>query len=547
MRRAALAAGVAVLGLIGPPAAVADLTDPERVEIWAAWREQPLELSDAPLEDLALLPGSDHATAEAIVALRDAGELRTWDDLLAVDGLDSHRLEEWRDLVTLGRLRGVRVEGRWDGRDVRTAGRVREGRTTLGWVTRSDPAVRRGWMAVDAGRWSVVAGALRARFGGGLVEGDALARGRSGWARSPRPGRVRGRTDGSQPRAWSGVGLTFEVLGGGGIVLSGHDAEDRRTTVVAWSQPWGPDGTWGTTLAWGDRPARASLWLRRSLSGAGSVWLDAGVAPDLRAGATAAGWSMRGRGWRVQTAVARSDRRQPAARDPLTGLPLDRPHTAWQTHGRVRVARVTFEASVIRRIRSAGSSRSAEQRVRLAARWTAPRTRTSDPRWSVRLGAGIDEDLEAPVSEPRARLVVERSTESARLRLAWGRRGPVADAVEAWSARYRWRTSTSSARRIELGVGVNPAERSAAWAVVRPLAGPLPLWIPGRGHAAWVAGEFEVLGTRLSAWTWTRGPGVDAGTGWGLALRRRAGSMVRRLQRDSTIPLPRARVPRGRP
>jgi hypothetical protein len=525
----------------------ADLTDPERVGIWESWREQPLDLRDAPVADLALLPGSDHATAEAVVVLREAGELQTWEDLRRIDGLDPHRLEEWRDLATLGRLRGWRIDGRWDGADARSAGRLREGRTTLGWVTRSDPGVRRGWVRVEGRRWSVVAGALRARFGGGLVEGDALARGRSGWARAPRAGRIRGRTDGSIPRAWSGAALTFDLGAGRGRVLHGRDPEDRRTTILAWSHAAGAGGAWGTVLAAGERPARMSLWMHRELPQAGSIWFDVGLSPRLRAGATAAGWSMRGRGWRLQTAVAHSDRSQPAARDPLTGLPFDRPHTAWQAHGRVRVARVTFEGSVIRRLRSAGAARTADQRVRLGARWTLPRARSGDPRWSVRLGLGVDEDLDAPIGEPRARLVVERSTEASRVRAAWGRRGPVADAVEAWSLRYRRRTPSRLLRRVELGAGVNPAARSAAWAVVRPLAGPLPLWIPGHGHAAWIAGEVHWLGTRIAAWAWHRGPDADGATGWGVALHRRGGSMVRRLQRRSSIPLPRARAPRGRP
>ena len=538
---------VLVVGVVLVRCAAADLTDPERVEIWESWREQPLDLRDAQVADLALLPGSDHATAEAIVVLREAGELRTWDDLRPIDGLDPHRLEEWRDLATLGRVRGWRIDGRWEDADARTAGRLREGRTTLGWVTRSGSGVRRGWVHVEGRRWSVVAGALRARFGGGLVEADALARGRRGWARAPRAGRIRGRTDGSIPRAWSGVALELDVGAGRGRLLHGRDAEGRRTTVFAWSRAVTEDGAWGTVIATGERPARVSLWTHRELGRAGSAWFDVGVSPALRAGATAVGWSMRGRRWRLQTAVAHSDRSQPAARDPLTGLPFDRPHTAWQAHGRVRVARVTFEGSVVRRLRSAGEARAADQRTRLAARWTVPRARDGDPRWSVRLGLGVDEDLHTPVSEPRARVVVERSTDTSRVRAAWGRRGPVADAVEAWSLRYRRRTPSRLLRRVELGAGVNPADRSAAWAVVRPLAGPLPLWIPGHGHAAWIAAEVHWFGTRIAAWAWHRGPDADGETGWGLALRRRGGSMVRRLQRGTAIPLPRARAPRGRP
>ena len=501
--------------------AVAGFDDPERLEVWEVWREDPIDLREAPESDLALLPGSDPTLAAALVALRRDRPDFGRDDLLRLEGVDTHRLEEWEALACWHVPRGLRVDATHEVGVDRIRLRLRRGAWNLGVVARSTPRLGRLALSGRVLGTDLIAGALRPTFGAGTAVGDALGRSRTGPVRGPRAGRVRGRTDTSPTPGWRGLALRRAVARGHVTVVAGRDPTSSPSWIVHWETR-----DRGLVAIGGRRPTRIAGWTRHAVDDATDVWAEAGAGPDLGSGVTSTGVRRRGPGWSLEAGWTRAGRAVRDGRDPVTGAALDRPHTVWQLHGRVREGPLRFEGTLRHRRRADARDR----RVRADLVWTRPRRHDDAPRWRVRLGAGVDERPDDGITHALLRTEGERTTSRLRVRLAWSHRGVADDPASAITLRVRRRGVGFAGVDAEVGLGAATADRSSPWAVVRPLAGARPLWVPGAGHAAWVALSAGEGPLRAGAWLWWRGPVDDGATGGGLAVRYEAGAVVRRLQ-----------------
>lgn len=501
----------------------ADLVEPERLEAWDRWREQPLDLRDASEADLALLPGSDRAVARAITRLREADPDFTRADLRNIDGLDVHALDDWDELVVRTIPRGVDFGVTSENASHRTALGVHRGRWRSALVHRDEPGVTRGWVRVRVGRTEWTAGALRFDAGSGLGVGDALGRTRSGPVRRPRPARVRGRTDASEAAGWTALATTFETPAGRVHAVFGNAADRTRVGAMSFDAR---DGRHGALLRIDGRSARIAAWTRREIADRWEVWSETSTSARVDDGAVTLGTRRRWRGAVVGAAWTRASGARPDARDPITGAWLDRPHGAWQFDARARHGPYRVEAFLRHRRRD----ESVDERLRLDLSWVRPREYDGEARWSVHGHVGFDEDVDGAAVDPRLRAEVQRSDATTRWVMTWARRGPASDAVESFAVRGRRRFASDPWSHLEIGFGTAAGARAVPWFVVRPGAGIRPLWIPGSGEAVWVAGGGHLGRVRWGLWTWWRGPVDDAPFGVGLQLRAKTGTMVRRLQ-----------------
>jgi len=513
------------LGLVlGTVSARADLVDSERIEAWERWREQPLDLRSAAEDEIALLPGADRSIARAVVNLRTARRDFDFADLDRLDGLDAVTLETWSELVELDAVSGFRWESTVETTRRRHAVRGRRGNWTVGGVRADAGGATRGWLTGRMVGTDVTVGALRFDFGSGLGVSDALGRSRLGAVRRPRTARVRGRTDASTTVGWRGVALGRRFAFGHVHTLVARDVADDLSCVLAFDRR---DGRGGVVVHAAETGVRGATWIRRDLTAAVHLWAEGSAASTLDDAVTGVGLRSRGAAGEVDIAWVRADGARGGATDPITGSKIDRTHAAWQIDARTRQGPLRIEALFRHRERA----EDVDERLRVDLAWTAARKHDGAPRWNARASVGVEEDVEADAVEPMLRTELRRSTDLARVVLAWARRGSAASGREALALRVLRRVEWGGFASIEAAVGHAARDASAPWFVSRPLAGIRPLWIPARGHAGWfaVAGGHGIV--RWGAWAWWRGPVADGATGAGFALRLEQGDVVRRLHR----------------
>mgnify|MGYP000057368197 CR=1 FL=1 len=168
-------------------ASAAAAQEAEEIEALQLWLEEPLDLREATVEELLLLPWLDRRQAEAVVGLREAGGLRRLEDLDLVPGLGRDQRRALAPFVRLPaaapalRLRLLRRGRARPGDPLRTRDKAR-----MGWGSWQVAGEGRGgaplrvacgWEGERATAW---VGQVRARLPWHLLWDDPLGRGRSG-------------------------------------------------------------------------------------------------------------------------------------------------------------------------------------------------------------------------------------------------------------------------------------------------------------------------------------------------------------------------------
>jgi hypothetical protein len=212
-----------------------------RIEQLREWQEAPLDLLRADVTELALLPGLDPGLAEAVVGLRELGELRTEEDLLRVPGIGEADLEAMRPYVSIRSSRNS--SGEWKSLAQRRQGGPADSRHSLHLVSgalrvdalaRAGPAPSwRGAVSVQTGPIELMFGDLTFRSASGFLD---RVTGRSRLAPAPKPRTATVRRSVPEPTGpWRRAGSVW---------------------------PWRGDGVWRSRGE--HRTVAGSLWLRWS-------------------------------------------------------------------------------------------------------------------------------------------------------------------------------------------------------------------------------------------------------------------------------------------
>lgn len=523
--------------------AAADLIDEERSALWEQWREEPLDLRVASVDEIELLPECDGRLALAVVSLRDAGELPGELEVLAQRlGTSVALAEAWRDLVVLG---DGAPGPRWSrASDLRTATIVpptgpvelrAQGRARLGALGvahgRRGPGTPpgRSWATWTRGELTILGGHLRARTGDGLALADAGTRSRTGRALAPRSPRLEGRSGTTVAEAPVGAGLQWEGERQRAWIalLRAPEQPQRWAGAVAASRA---GARVGLSLVAEPGRGRSSLWIARDGQRAGSWWLALGRTPGGWLSHAGTVWS--GPTWRVGAAFTRAATPLGAGNDPLTGSLLDREHRASQIDAELRERTWSLELLARRVTRGRPDRIETKERGRVRWEWRPSVGRDARARWRLALESGLDEDLTEPLEETatstsvqRVRIEREGRNDSPLTRavVVWRRAGRVGARQEALAVRldfgHRWPWSLAAA----LAAG----QRSSPWSVVQPGFGSAPLWIEPDGAAVSAAVRVRrVRGCEGGVWTWWR-EGATRGSEFG------AGFVLRLLAGDS--------------
>lgn len=545
LARRALACAPAVLVIVGAglllsfgsEAARADLVDEERAAQWEQWREEPLDLGHATLEEIELLPASDARVAEALLTLRELDALPSDLETLGEQlGLGGDVAESWKDLVVIDDgdpSRGIVL--RSDTRmglladptgsaEIRGQFTARAGPLLLAHGARSqggEPG--RTWGAFEWGEFTLFAGHLRARTGDGLVLADVGVRSRTGPVRAPRLPRLQGRSGTVEAGAPTGVGVQWSRPATASWIAALRDPAGRESVVGAASAAYA-DLRLGLAWTADAERVRPSAWIARGQARGGAWWVAVGRARRGAVSHAGAHWS--GATWSVGAAFTRAASPGEAGVDPLTGSSLDRTHRVWQIDAALRERTWTFEVLARRQTRGRPDALATRERSRVRWEWRPSVGPSEQARWRLALETGLDEDLTEPIGEGELgtssqRLRVERERSGARTVVVWRRAGRVGARQEAIALRLGF-----DHRLVwSLAIAVAAGQRSSPWSVQQPGYGSTPLWVEPAGTAASLGARVGARGPfEAGAWFWWReGPQRGADHGFGLAVRLRTG------------------------
>lgn len=498
----------------GTPARAA-VDDEERIAALERWQESPLDLLDAGIEQVALLPGLGVDVAEAVVGLRELGRLSELDDLLQVPGIGPPELAALRPYVRLGGRSpsaGIDLHVLTQGRSSadgasRQVAVATQGRWTLTavQVSRAGGRLRRGAASLEVRGVRVTGGDLVLRGVGGVFDATP-GRSRVAAAARPRTARVRPRTDSASAPGLRGVALEAP---GAGWVFAGGD----------------PDGeVLGAALELGPRTRHLGLSLRR---GAGSSALGAVVGREggraqtwlgvVVEGASRSAWlaaRTAGRRWRLGVDASATDGPLHHGDDPVSGHRLDRSHRAVQLHGRLRGQ----EWSVSALGRSLGRNGRTTTTLDLDLVW-----RPSPGTGPARVEFGL-----RALPEPQFASTAVFDGAGGRLRARYGYRATGSAAAEILGLDFERRAGPG---RLALAAALVDGDGSRPWMLRRPGTGIYPVWLrPGEGIGA-LGLETGSAGLCIGLWAWVQsGADRSARAGGGISCRLRAGRLVRRLQ-----------------
>jgi hypothetical protein len=495
-----------VLLVLAPAAARAEVEG--QLQRLVDWQESPLDLLVADPEQLAFLPGVDAGIAEAIVGLRELGELSQLDDLARVPGLGPAGVEAIRPYVRLGSPsgpRGLDWSTEVQARD-RRGGTARHRFEVLHSAVSAsgvlfDTALRGARASARAGGDDLAlwVGHLRPSAVGGLFD-LGTSRSRLAPASRPRSPAMRGRTDSSPEPGWVGAALSGPDAFG--FVARGPDG--RPAAGVA-----GDFAAGANRLHLATRVDGAAWALGADLVHRRAAWV--GVTAERGVRSTRAGARLSGPGWGVGVDASATDGPLRTGSDTVTGHRLDRAHQVLQVHGRMR----TRGLGVSGLWRELARARAAPvTTVELEAAWRAPASSVLD-RVTARVRVA-----------PQRRLTLEagRATRTASWRLRFTQEA----GSELVGAEWKIRRGGQEMRLTAVGVD---GTSSRSWMYSRPHTGILPVWIRPPGLLCGVAWGLGGQAGRLGAWAWLRAdaarrPSPGIGVFWSF----RAGEVVRRLQ-----------------
>jgi hypothetical protein len=516
-----LAALACLLAVVAPMARADD--DEDVLEALQRWLEQPLDLREATATELVLLPWIDPLTADAIVGLRDAGALQRIEDLRLVPGIDAEILEALRPFVSLSPAAprpalSVRLESALD-----SAGSSRHGGwAQLQWgaaralarLRRSSggAALQRGALDVHGERLELVVGDLQPATGSGLLLGEPAARSRTGPVALGERFGLRPYTATAPPR-WRGLaGATRLSRLAALAALADDPISGRRRALVAGSHALGDGGALvvGGALAVHGGDAQTGLWVQRTR---GTARLRCELAmPSHSPARVAAALEARGERARLGLALTADPAGLGEGEDPITRLPLDRPHGALQATLVRRVDRwsATFLARRMRR----GAPGAERTQDRFEADAEGP-----GPAGLWRAWARVDLEGPGPASP--------ELTTAVRWRDPPGIGGPQREvaARRLWSASGGGSILIATAIRGALGgtAGAHWLLAAAAcsggaapWAIAAPGYGAVGAWVPAggaRGVAALSArtGDLDLAAYLAAAAGGDRGNALELG------------------------------------
>jgi len=503
--------------------------DEARISLLAEWQEDPLDLVAADPAEIAWLPGMDAEMADALVALRERGELRRIEDLLQLRGLGPLGLEALRPYVRIGQpgdragdhprhaasaswqlvTQGQRQgDPRWRQRVV-----LRQGRASAELhLVDAGSRVRRGAVMLGQRQARLAVGFLVLDTAGGLFR---VRPGRSRLAPAAMPRRVglRPRSDSALAPGW----LVAACLYRGCLVFAGHGPQQQAAGGFALEHV-GSDTRAGVAARLGDGPPACSLWLTHQERG---LRLWSRLVAERNARGAALGARVQGRWGRMGVDASTTDAGLHRGDDPVTGHRLDRAHRVLQLHARLRRERWAVGGLWRRLWRPAGPLQPAASSLEFDTHWKPPERVQLE-----RLG------LRARI-RPWPRL-----SALARIRVAGGQ-------VRISFSQQRTAGGVSEITGASWSVGRGPTELrlstawvegvgSRLWMMSRPGTGVWPLWLgPGEFLVAtgmrWRSPEASIGG-----WIWARRTEFGARShGIGLAVQMAAGDVVRRLQGGS--------------
>lgn len=469
------------------------------------WQESPLDLLEADVSELALLPGLDADRAEAIRALRDLGRLGDLEDLTQVPGLEAAEVEALRPYVRVGRT-SLPLGATWTTLSQR---RGEDGGRTVHRFTASGPRVhvsgvltgnpQRMWRAAAHARHGpceVLAGHLRVGRPQGLFHSGA-ARSRLAPASRPRAGGVRARTDSSAEAGWAGAavghraGFLFAGRGGDGAPVAGG-AIDLRVGTMTLTPALRIDG----------QGHAGSLDLVRDEI----AWL--GLTMEREARAARMGMRLGGQHWRAGADASAADGPLRHGVDPVSGHRLDRAHRCLQLSGRVRGT--GWHLGVLWRDLARGEGATVA-------------TAEIEGRWRRRTRGRIEEITARVRVVPQRRLTLRaRRLEGGReWRVRFSREVDGTGRSEVLGGEIRVRTGRQQWRWIVAGMD---GSASRLWMFARSGTGVYPVWVRPPGGLLGASWGLEAAGMALGAWVWLR---VEAdrgpGPGVGMVCTLRAG------------------------
>ncbi len=507
--------------------------DEARIALLAQWQEDPLDLAAADPAQIAWLPGMDAEMADALVVLRERGELRRLEDLLQLRGLGPLGLEALRPYVRIGQPVGqvgahsgtpgdnpaghasaswrLVTQGQRQG-DPRWRQRVvlHQGRASAElYLVDAASRVRRGAVLLAERQVTLAAGFLVLDTAGDLFRVRA---GRSRLAPAAMPRRVglRPRSDSTLAQGW----LVAACLYRGWLVFAGRGPRQQAAGGFAMEHARGATRL-GLAARVGDGPLAGSLWLAHQERGL-RLWSRLVAEPNARSAALGAraqsGWG------RMGVDASTTDAGLHRGNDPVTGHQLDRAHRALQLHARLRRERWAVGGLWRRLWRPAGPLEPGASSLEFDAHWNPPRRVQLE-----RLG------LRARI-RPWPRLTAQAlvGVSGGQVRISFSQQRTAAGVSEitgaSWSVR-RGPTELRLATAWVDGVG------SRLWMMSRPGTGVWPLWLgPGEFLVAtgmrWRSPEVSIGG-----WIWARRTEFGAYShGIGLAVQLAGGDVVRRLQ-----------------